>query len=209
MHEVVGLDTALDVGAAKSTPVDRVVGADLHIIVDLDDTRMGNFLIALAIRRIPESVAADHAARLNGDPMADTASVHNGHIGVQTHVVSQDDIITNDHSGMDPTPFTDYHVPTNHHPRPDGGIVTMPEAFAGNDGGMNARCRAGRWMQDRNNPGKGGIGVFNFKKVKAGVVEISRHDDGARFGFGYTALVFGAAGQRNGFGFSRFDRDAR
>ena len=44
LHKIVDLDAFLDPGASKTRAIDRGVGADFHVVVDLHDSELLNFL---------------------------------------------------------------------------------------------------------------------------------------------------------------------
>ena len=82
LHQVVDLDPFLDPGASKACPIDRRVGADLHIVIDLDDADLRHFLVSARGHFKTEAVRADHGATVNNDAFADPGAFTNRDVGI-------------------------------------------------------------------------------------------------------------------------------
>ena len=65
MHQIIGLNPPADKGFAERSPVNGVIGPDFNIVIDLNDARVGNFVIALAVGSITKAVTADHRTGMN------------------------------------------------------------------------------------------------------------------------------------------------
>ena len=75
MHQIVGLNPPADMGFTEGSPVDGVIGSDFNIVIDLNNTRMGNFVITLAVGSIAKAVTANYRTRINDNSIADSATL--------------------------------------------------------------------------------------------------------------------------------------
>ena len=101
LNKVVQLDTFVDDGLSHSGTVYTGVGTNLHVILDDDDTQLRNLLIAFLIGCKTETVGTNHATGMDGDIVANLASVVNRYVGVDAASVSNLDIVANTGKGAD------------------------------------------------------------------------------------------------------------
>ena len=72
LHQVVDLRARLDARLANRRPIDRRVGAQLHLVFDDDRGDLRNLLVrAVAAAHEAVAVAADHHAVLQDDAIAE------------------------------------------------------------------------------------------------------------------------------------------
>ena len=93
MDQIVCFYPSLNPSPAESRPVDGVACTNLDVIIDLDGARLGDFVVALALRYIPIPITSDHRPRVNGHPVAYSASAHDGNIGMNIHLVPNSHVV--------------------------------------------------------------------------------------------------------------------
>ncbi len=82
LNEIIDLYTFLDPSSSESGSVNRRVGANLHVVVDLDDADLRNFFVATVNQLKSETVRADNRAAVNDDARANSRSFANGHVRI-------------------------------------------------------------------------------------------------------------------------------
>ena len=60
MYEIVGLNPSPDMGFAEGSPVYGIIGPNFNIIIDLNDARVRNFVIAFAVGSKTKAITANH-----------------------------------------------------------------------------------------------------------------------------------------------------
>jgi hypothetical protein len=60
-------------------------------------------------------------------------------------------------------------------------------------------------MEDRDNPGKGGVRIVDLEEIQPGRVEIGRYDDGGGPGIRETLQILRTVGQGNRIGTGRLE----
>ena len=76
MHQIVDLDAFLDPGLSEPCAVDCAVCADLHVVVDLDNSVLRHLHETRESRIIAEPVRADCGSRMDDDFAAELAVAH-------------------------------------------------------------------------------------------------------------------------------------
>ena len=82
LHEVINLDALLNPGAAKTRAVDRGIGANLDVIIDLHDANLRHLLVPGRGHFESKTIRADNGATVNDDAIADFASLANRDVWV-------------------------------------------------------------------------------------------------------------------------------
>jgi hypothetical protein len=82
LHQIINLHTFLDPRPAKPRAIDSCVRADLDVIVDLDNPKLLNFLVAAIGHFETKSVSSDHSAAVNDYARANPASLANCHMRI-------------------------------------------------------------------------------------------------------------------------------
>jgi hypothetical protein len=82
LDEVVYFRSPLNPGFAHCGPVDCTIGTDLHIIINLDYTQLGNFEIAAAVLGKAKTITAHHGATMNCHPITNNATIKNGNVWI-------------------------------------------------------------------------------------------------------------------------------
>jgi hypothetical protein len=83
VNQIVDLGRFTDEGVIECTTIDGAVAADLDIATDLDTATMGDLQRAFGSGCIAETIAANHASRMNGGALSDGGITVDHHIGVQ------------------------------------------------------------------------------------------------------------------------------
>src|SRR5690349_5427797 len=58
LNEIINFDSLLNPGSAKTCPIDRRIGPDFDVIINLNDPDLGNFLISSVDNFEAEAVCA-------------------------------------------------------------------------------------------------------------------------------------------------------
>ena len=130
VNQIIGLHTPLDPGLPKGGSVDGVTSADLHIIIDLNNTDLGNLVVLIAIRRKAKAIAADHGTSLDQNPASDSAAFQDGYVGMHGDIISHLHAVTNHNAGVQGHTVTQSHVITNKYTRIYGDGFTAPKVLA-------------------------------------------------------------------------------
>ena len=94
LHEVVDFHPFLNPGAAKTRAIDRRVGADLDVVVDLDDANLWHFFVPAGGHFEAEAVRADDRAAVNDDAIADPDPLPNRDVGINQAAGADDRLVT-------------------------------------------------------------------------------------------------------------------
>ena len=135
LNEVVQLGALLDHGSTHSGTVDGRVGSNLDIVLENDDTHLGNLLIgAVLLGSEAEAVATDNSTALHNAAVADAAAMVNLHAGIQDDVVTQGNTVTHIHLRINLDVLADGHAIADVGKRADVHIVGQLGALAHVDG---------------------------------------------------------------------------
>jgi hypothetical protein len=83
LDQVIRLDSSFDPGLPHGCPIDRTIGPNFDVIIDLHDADLRNLHILRSIPSEPKPIAADDGPRVNDDPLSNDTSIHNHHVGVE------------------------------------------------------------------------------------------------------------------------------
>ena len=135
LDEVVDLGAAADDGLAQRRSIDAGAGADLDVVLDAGDARLRNLAVhgaialALEIEGETEAIRADHAVRLEDDPISDQAALADDGAGPEDAVLPHLGEVENARAGMESGP------------RPDAGARPDVGSRQNRGGGMHFRAR--------------------------------------------------------------------
>ena len=111
LHQVVDLRAGANPRLADRRPIDRRIGADLHVVFDHDAADLRNLVVgAVGAPREPEPVAPDDRAVLQDDAVADDDALADRDTRVHDAVVADDragadrDVRVDDRAGADAAP---------------------------------------------------------------------------------------------------------
>src|SRR5947208_17077885 len=107
LHEVINLDSLLDPGAAKTRAVDRRIGADLDVIVDLHDPDLRDFLVPARGHFESKTIRADDGPAVNNDPITDRAPLANRNVWINETPSPDDAVVSDVAVGAQVTAITD------------------------------------------------------------------------------------------------------
>src|SRR4249919_2011431 len=82
LHQIINLHALLDPRPAKPRAIDCRVCADLDVVVDLNNSKLLDFLVAAIDHFETKSVRSDHSAAVNDYARADPASLANRHMRI-------------------------------------------------------------------------------------------------------------------------------
>src|SRR4029077_18386521 len=82
LHQIINLHALLDPRPAKPRAIDRRVCADLDVVVDLNNSKLLDFLVAAINHFETKSVSSDHSAAVNDTARANPTSLANCHIWI-------------------------------------------------------------------------------------------------------------------------------
>src|SRR5437660_5071903 len=82
LDEVVDLDSFLDPSPAEARAINGCVGADFHVVVDLNDSDLRNFLVSSLDEFEPETIRTDNRAAVNDNARANLSSLADSHIWI-------------------------------------------------------------------------------------------------------------------------------
>ena len=217
--EVVDLGPLAQDGRLEGSPVDRAVGPDLDVVVDLDRADLGGFDVPAVDHFVSEPVGTEHRARVDLDAVA------------QRRAVVEDDVRVKDHVAADPAAVADDDVRLERRTVADLGIVAHDDegvdrdpladpGRGGDDGrGMDshpARRFAALEMGANGDERRAGVVDLDDGQVAVGRGELAKmgpHDRGRRGRgpkhLGVTFVVDERDVARPGFGHGtgRLDRD--
>ena len=122
LHEVVDLHVAPNPGFAQRGAVHGGVGAQLHVVVDLNDADLGDFFVLRPRRGKPEAVAADDHPGMQDDPPADDRAGVNGDVGVQDGIFSNRSVAADKYAGIKNRAFIHAGAAADERPGHDGRL---------------------------------------------------------------------------------------
>src|ERR1700736_557347 len=82
LHKVVDLSPFLNPGSAEPCAIYRCVRADLHVVVNLNNSDLRNFLVLAFNKFESETIGPDDRAAMNDDARADACSFANDDVRV-------------------------------------------------------------------------------------------------------------------------------
>ena len=89
LDQIVDLSPALDPGPAEGGSIDRAVGPDLHVVINLNDPHLRDLDVpSLLILGKTKTITADDRATVNNDSIADFAPVENGYARVDQAMIA-------------------------------------------------------------------------------------------------------------------------
>ena len=125
LHQVVDLGAVPDARAVGGGAVDGGVGADLDVVADHHVAHLRHLVIAAAVEREAEAVAADHHPRMHDAALADLALVAQDHMREEEGVVAHRGALAHvaprhqHHAGSDLRPALDHALGADRHLRAD------------------------------------------------------------------------------------------
>src|SRR6185369_15913777 len=122
---------------AERGAIHAAIGADLDEVADLDAAHLREFVPAVAIHDVPESVRADDGARVDDGAASDIHVVVDGDVGVEHAAFAQQHAFADEASGADAGGDTDARALAHHGVRPDVDQGAEFHVFADDGGGMN------------------------------------------------------------------------
>jgi hypothetical protein len=200
VNQVVGFNPLADVGFTEGPSVDGIIGPDLDIVIDLNNSRVRNFVITLAVRRKPETITSNHRTGMNDYPIADDTPRLYGYIGVDDDIIANNDIVPDNDCGMKPNTITDGNLTADNRRRADRKALAVLKFLADRCAGMDPRRRLDRRMKILHNFCKSHHRIVDLHKDVTFGRRIRRDDDGRGQAFAYLFYIFGVARNRNMIG---------
>src|SRR3989338_7307063 len=76
LDEVIDLCSPFDPGLAEGGPINTGIGADLHIVINLDHANLRAFnMMPVSIGGVTKTVTTDHSPAVDDDPIPDVTVV--------------------------------------------------------------------------------------------------------------------------------------
>src|SRR6266566_6408767 len=147
LHEIVDLCSLLDPGSAKTGAIDGRVGADLDIIVDLNDPELLNFFLAAIDHLESKSVSTNDRAAVDDHTRADAGAFTDRHSWINQARRSNDRFMTNVSPCTDDCAVTDPCPGFDHRVRLDRDALSELDAWIDNRAWVNARRKRDRFWR--------------------------------------------------------------
>src|SRR5438045_4450527 len=82
VHQIIDLDAATDHGGIERSPINGSVGADLHVVANLQaaDLRKGLVAAGLLVAHVAEAGAAQHRPGVHRHPVAQAGKIGRAHV---------------------------------------------------------------------------------------------------------------------------------
>ena len=140
VHHVVEFGAGGNHRRIERPAVDRAVGANLHVVADLEAADLRKFVIGagLLVAREAKSVAAEHGTRMHDDAISQSGLRVDGDTGNQLARLADLDIIEEHTAGPDPRPGADADVFADHRMGIDRCLRTDRRAWVDDGRGVNA-----------------------------------------------------------------------
>ncbi len=160
VHQVVELGAARDYRNVERAAVDGGVGADFHVVPDLQPPHLREFHVAprLAIPDVTKSVAAQHRTRMNEDAVADARAGINADVGADVAVVTDSDTFSDENSSANGSMLADRRA------RFDDHVGTDVCRRRRSCGGIDDRSRMNQWVPHPDWCWKGGLGRMKQRR---------------------------------------------
>src|SRR5205823_13694657 len=101
LHQIFNPCARLNPGPTETRPIDRRVRADLHVIVDLDNSDLRHFLLTLRRHFETESVCANHGATVQNHSCPEPAALSNRYPWINHAAVTNNDVVPDVTPGAD------------------------------------------------------------------------------------------------------------
>lgn len=137
LHKIINLGPFLDPSPTKTRPVDRRVRANLHVVVNLYNTRLGYLYVSTCHEFEAKTVTTDDRSTVDDDPVTNQTS------GPQRDACRQLAIATDPRAMSDVTVGTNDRVRTDlrarfdHHKWLNGDILPQDNSWGDNGRRMN------------------------------------------------------------------------
>src|SRR6266513_2758455 len=82
LHEIIDLDPFLYPSPPKPGAINRRVSADFHVVVDLNDSDLRNFIVSTLDKFKSETIRTDNRATVNDDARANSGPLTDRHIWI-------------------------------------------------------------------------------------------------------------------------------
>ena len=87
LHQVVHLYSPLNPSLAHSCPVNRAIGTDFHVVINLNYSHLWNFKVMVSILSKAKTVTSHYGTTVDNHPLANDAAI-NG-LGLDRHAEEQ------------------------------------------------------------------------------------------------------------------------
>ena len=162
LNQVIRLDPAFDPGLSQCGPVDRIIGPDFNLVVDLNDSDLRYLDVRGTVAHIAETVTSYRRPCMDDDIVSNQAIMKNGDIGVDEGPVPDVNPVPDKNTRKENSAIP-YHgafphidMGMNHDLGPDTAAVMDHGLIT--DAGRSGR--PGR-SEQAGNPGKGQHGIRN------------------------------------------------
>ena len=101
LNQVVQLDALVDDGLSHGRAVNARIGTNLHVVLNDDDAQLWYLVVALRVGCESEAVGTDDASGMDGDVVANLATVVDDHMGIDGAAVADGDVLADAGEGAD------------------------------------------------------------------------------------------------------------
>ena len=101
-----------------------------------------------------------------------------GYIGVDDDIITHDDLVSDNDSGIKPNTITDGNMTSDNRRRADRKAPAMIKFPADHGAGMDPRWRPGRWMKILQGFGKSHHGIVHLYKIAGPGIDIPGNNYG-------------------------------
>src|SRR5690348_6814537 len=160
VHQIIQLRAPADDGQVQSPAIHGSIGADLHVVADLQAANLGKLFVAAGggVAHIAEAVAAQHRAAVHDNTVAQAHPGVDCHIGSDVALAADLDPGANNAAGANSAAVADYGLIgdddawLNSHMAPEAGGVLD------DSGGVNSRLERARRAKQPGGPSKSQLG---------------------------------------------------
>src|SRR5205823_9293548 len=139
LHQIINLRARLNPSPTESRPIDRRVRADLHVIVDLDNSYLRHFLLTLCCHFETEPVGADHGAAVQNHSRPEPAAFPNCYSRINHAAVTDDDIVPNVTSGANDRARSNSRAGFDHDQRLNRNVIAQFRSRVNHSARTNSR----------------------------------------------------------------------
>jgi hypothetical protein len=165
LDQIICFSSSFDPGFSKSGSVYCIVGSNFDIVIDLDNTDLGNFMVASTVEHEAVTIAADHCAGMNDDPLPDAGALQNGGVRENDGIVADVDIVPHGDIRVQHDPLTNGCTAADDHSWTNRHIVAQAAPLPNDSRRVNTDWNAGGRAEKVQYFGKCKPGIVNLNEV--------------------------------------------
>jgi hypothetical protein len=174
--KVIDFCAALYPGSAKSCPIDRSIGADLHVIVDLHYAGLGNFYMpALFVLGVSISIRAYYSTRVDNNPVSDDAPIEDASPGVYQTPLAYSDMFAKVSARTYSRAGANLRIVSNMRKRTCRNSLTEQHTLADKRGLMYSGCLCRIGQKQLGRLSQSQVGIAGDQKIAFQFPKFRRH----------------------------------